>query len=148
MPVGDFDGLRAFQNRFDPAASFTHPANDFMFRFDGFCGGELTAWHVCPLYGLKLSCGKAGIEIAPHLGIGNFAHSAAKPIADQRPFIDYGFAFKVLVTREGQRFANLFYRINWPLLTLLVFARLPNHGFGLVPEFGSEFAVRGHHLAG
>ena len=146
MLVGHGDGLLALQNRLHLAVSFTHPTDDFMFRFDGFGGGELTAWHICPIYGLKFPCRETGIKIASHLGIGNFTHSATEPVADQRSFIDHGLALKVFITGEGQRFADLFQRIERPLLMPLPFSSLPNHGLGLMAEVGSEFAVRGHHL--
>ena len=41
--VGNGDGVRARKNRFDMVLSLTHSAENFMFRFDGFGGGELTA---------------------------------------------------------------------------------------------------------
>jgi hypothetical protein len=41
--VGNGDGVRARKNRFDMVLAPTHSADNFMFRFDGFRGGELTA---------------------------------------------------------------------------------------------------------
>src|SRR5208282_5969151 len=53
--VGNGDGLRPRKNRLDPVLALTHPADNFMFRFDGFGGCELTARNsLRPLDDLKL----------------------------------------------------------------------------------------------
>ncbi len=41
--VGNGDGLRTRKNWFDMVLSLTDSADNFMFRFDGFGGGELAA---------------------------------------------------------------------------------------------------------
>jgi hypothetical protein len=43
MLVGHIDGLHSRKNRLNLIPSFAYPANDLMFGFDGFGGGELTS---------------------------------------------------------------------------------------------------------
>ena len=44
--VGNGNGLRTRKNRLDLVLSFTNSADNFVFRFDGFGGGELAARNV------------------------------------------------------------------------------------------------------
>jgi hypothetical protein len=54
--VGHGDGLRARKNRLCMVLTLAHPTKDFVFRFDGFRGGELPARNaLTPLNNLKFS---------------------------------------------------------------------------------------------
>ena len=78
--------------------------NNLLFRLDGFGRSELAAWHPkAPLDGQKLSSGETGIQIAANLRIGDLAHAATEPVADQRPLIDDSLPLEVLVARIRQR---------------------------------------------
>src|ERR1039458_10719430 len=90
--VGNGDGLRTRKNRLDVVLSLMHPAENLMFRFDGFGGSELTARNAPkPLNDLEFPRSQAGLKIGPDLGMGNLAHSATEPIADQSTFVHNRF---------------------------------------------------------
>src|ERR1019366_8723222 len=119
MPVGNGDGLRTRKNRLDVVLSLTHPTENFMFRFDGFGGGELTAGNaLIPLDDSKFPGSQAGIKIGADLGMGDLAHAAAEPIADQGTFIHNRLALEVLVTGKGERFSNALKGVEGLLLVL------------------------------
>src|SRR5208337_2795341 len=81
--VGSGDGLRTRQNRLNMVLSLTDSADNFMFRLDGFRGGELTAWNALrTLDYLKFSGSHAGVEMGADLGMGDLAHAAPEPVAD------------------------------------------------------------------
>src|ERR1035441_5234725 len=85
MLVGNGDGVRMRKNRLDIVLAPTHAADNLMFRFDGFGGSELTARNALrPVDDLKFPRSQAGLKIGPDLGMGNLAHSATEPVADQR----------------------------------------------------------------
>jgi hypothetical protein len=42
--VGKGDSLRTRENGLQMVLTVSHPTKDFMFRLDGFGGGELAAW--------------------------------------------------------------------------------------------------------
>src|ERR1039457_4452105 len=99
MTVGNGDGLRTRKNRFDVVLSLTHPTENFMFRFDGFGGGELTARNaLIPLNDLKFPGSQAGVKIGADLSMGDLAHAAPESVADQRSLIHNRLALEVLVT--------------------------------------------------
>jgi hypothetical protein len=100
--VGNSDGVRARKNWLDMVLALSHPAKDVVFRFDRLGGGELTAGNTLgPVDNLKLPGCQAGVKIGADLDMGNLAHSATKPVADQCTFIYNRLALEVLVTREG-----------------------------------------------
>ena len=69
--VGNGDGLRTRKNRLDLVLSLTHSAENFMFRFDGFGGRELTARNALrPLDDLKFPGSQAGLKIGRGPGHG------------------------------------------------------------------------------
>ena len=81
--VGNGDGLRTRENWLDMILSLTHPAENFLFRCNGFGSGELTARNALrSLDDLKFSGSQAGVKIGADLGMGDLAHAAAEPIAD------------------------------------------------------------------
>src|SRR6202167_5211272 len=143
--IGNGDGLRTRKNRLDVVLSLTHPAENFMFRFDGFGGGELAARNALrPLDYLKFSGSHAGIKISAHLGMGDLAHAPAKSIADERTFVHNRLALEVLVAGKGERFSNTLKRVNGFLLVLTPFLCGPNNGLGLVPKVCRQLRVGGH----
>ena len=69
--VRNGDGLGTRKNRLDLVLSLTHPAENFMFRFDGFGGGELTARNALrPVDDLKFSRSQRGRQDWRGLGRG------------------------------------------------------------------------------
>ena len=146
--VGKGDGLRTRKNRLDMVLSLTHSAENFMFRFDGFGGGELTARNALrPLDDLKFPGSQAGVKIGADLGMGDLAHSATEPVADQRTFIHNRLALEVLVAGKGERFSNPVQRVDGLLLMLRPFPRCAYNSVGLVPKVCRQLPVRGHHLS-
>ena len=120
----------------------------FLLGFDGLGGGELAGrYALLPLDDLKFPGGQAGIKIGANLGIGDLAHAAAEPIADQGAFIYDGLALEVLVAGKGERFPDTVNRVHGLLLMLKPLARRADNGIGLVAEVGGELAMRGHDLA-
>src|ERR1022692_2363739 len=104
--VGNGDGLRTRKNWLDMVLSLTHPAENFLFRCNGFGGGELTARNgLGPLDDLKFSGSQPGGKLGAALGMGDLAHAAAEPVAYQRTFIHNSLALEVLVARKGERFS-------------------------------------------
>src|SRR5208282_6918640 len=98
MLVGYGDGLRARQNRLDLVLPLPHPAENFLFRCDGFGGGELTARNaVLTLDDLKFPGSQAGVKMGADLGMCDVTHAAPQPVADQRTFINNRLALEVLV---------------------------------------------------
>ena len=79
--------------------------------------------------------------------MGDLAHAAAEPVADQRTLIHNRLALEVLVAGKGQRFSNPVKRVDRLLLMLRPFTRGADNGLGLVPEVCGQLSVRGHHLA-
>ena len=106
-PVGNGDGPRARKNWLDLMFPLAHPMNNFLFRGDGFGGGELAARNA-PLArdDLEFPGGEAGIKIAAHLVMGNLAHAAPESVANQGAFIDDRLALKVFVAGKSERFAD------------------------------------------
>ena len=147
--IGNGDGLRTRKNRLDVVLSLTHPAENLMFCFDGFRGGELAARNALrPLDDLKFSGSHAGVKISADLGMGDLAHAAAKPVADERTFIHNRLALEVLVAGKGERFSNTLKRVNGFLLMLRPFMRGPNNGLGLVSKVCRQLPVGGHDFSG
>src|ERR1700722_4807631 len=125
--------------------SLTHLPENFMFRFDGSCGGELTARNALePLDDLKFSGSYAGVKIGAALGMGDLAHASAKAITDQRTFLHTRPALEVLVAGKGQRFSNTVKRVDRFLLMLTPFMCGPNNGLGLAPKVCRQLPVGGH----
>src|SRR6266702_3029549 len=147
MLVGYGDGLRTRQHRLGLALPLAHPADNFMFGFNCPFRSALTARYIGPLDDLKFPGGQTRIKVGAYLAIGDLAHPAPKPVADQRPFINHGFALGVLVAGKGQRFADLLERVGGPLLMLEPLACFPNHGLRLVAKVCRQLPVRCHHLA-
>ena len=142
------DGPRTRKNGLDLVLSFTHPANNFLFRCNGFGGGELAARNaLIPVDDLKFSGSQPGVKIGADLGVGDLAHSAPEPVAYQCAFIDNGLALEVLVTGKGKRFSNTVKGVDGLLLMLGPFPRSTNHSIGLVSEVGCQLPVRGHYLS-
>src|ERR1022692_3317720 len=147
MLVGNGDGLRTRKNRLDVVLSLTHPAENFLFRCNGFGGGELATRNaLSPLNDLEFPRSQAGLKIGPDLGMGNLAHPATEPIADQRTFVYHCLALEVLVTGEGERFSNTVKRVDGLLLMLRPFTGCAYNRLGLVSEVCCQFPVRGHDL--
>ena len=74
-----------------------------MLSFDGLGGGELAGWLALrTLDDLEFPGSEASIQVAAHLGKGDFAHAAAEAVTDQCPLIDDGLALEVLVARKGK----------------------------------------------
>ena len=147
--IGNGDGLRTRKNRLDVVLSLTHPAQNLMFCFDGFGGGELAARNALrPLDDLKFSGSHAGVKISAHLGMGDLAHAPAKAIADERTFVHNRLALEVLVAGKGERFSNTLKRVNGFLLVLTPFMCGPNNGLGLVPKVCRQLPVGGHDFSG
>src|SRR4029077_4405384 len=120
--VGNGDRLRTRKNWIDLVLSLTHPQEDFMFRLDGFGGGELTARNALgALDDLKFPGTQAGVEIGAELGMGDLAHAATEPVTDQRTLINNSLALEVLVARKGERFSNMLKRVEGLLLMLRPF---------------------------
>ena len=68
--IGNGDGLRTRKNRLDMVLALTHPAKNFMFRFDGLGGRELTAGNALrPLDDLKFPGSQASVKIGANLGM-------------------------------------------------------------------------------
>src|ERR1039458_2649707 len=131
--VGNGDGVRTRKNRLDMVLALTHSAENLMFRFDGFGGGELTARNALrPVDDLKFPRSQAGLKIGPDLGMGNLAPSATEPIADQSPFVHNSLALKVLVAGKSERFSNTLKRVDGLLLMLRPFTGHAYNGLGLV----------------
>ena len=119
-----------------------------MFRFDGFGGGELAARNALrPLDDLKFSGSQAGVKIGADLGMGDLAHAATEPVADQRAFIHNRLALEVLVAGKGERFSNALKGVDGLLLMLRPFPRCANNSLGLVSKVCRQLPVRGHHLS-
>src|ERR1700676_3397194 len=143
--VSNCDGVRARKNRLDMVLALTHPAENLMFRFDGFGGSELTARNAPrPLNDLEFPRSQAGLKIDPDLGMGNFAHAATQPVADQSTFINNRLALEVLVAGKGERFPNTLKRVDRFFLMLRPFTRCTDHSLGLVSEVCRQLPVRGH----
>src|ERR1700688_666764 len=150
MPVliGKGDGLRTRKDRLDLVLSLADPADNFMFRFDRFGGGELTTGHALrALDDLKFSGGQAGVKIGADLGVSDLPHTATEPVADQRPFIHNGLALEVLVAGKGERFSNPVQRVDRSLLMLRPFPRCAYNSVGLVPKVCGQLPMRGHDLS-
>ena len=148
MLIGKGDGLRTRKNRLDIVLSLTDSADNFMFRLDGFGGGELTAGNALrALDDLKFSGGQAGVKIGADLGMGDLAHPATEPVADQRTFIHNRLALEVLVAGKGERFSNTVKRVDRFLLMLRPFPRCAYNSVGLVPKVCRQLPMRGHHLS-
>jgi hypothetical protein len=147
--IGNGDGLRTGKNRLDVVLSLTHPAENFVFRFDGFGGGEPAARNALrPLDYLKFSGSHSGVKIGADLGMSDLAHAAAEPIADERTFIHNGLTLEVLVAGKGDRFSNSLKGVGGLLLMLTSFPRRPNNGFGLVSKVCRQLPVGGHDFSG
>ena len=100
-----------------------------------------------PLYDLKFPGGQASVKIGANLGVGDLAHSATEPVADQRPFIHNRLALEVLVAGKGKRFSNPVQRVDGLLLMLRPFTCCAYNSVGLVPKVCCQLPVCGHHLA-
>jgi hypothetical protein len=150
--VGDGDGLGTRKNRFGMVLSVTHPAKNFVFRFDGFGGGELSPRNALwPVDDLKFPRKQAEVEVGADLGVGDLTHSPAEPVPDQRTFIDNRLALEVLVAGKGERFSNTVARVGGllPMLGLMLspFTRGPYNRLGLVSKGCRQLSVRGHDLS-
>jgi hypothetical protein len=100
--VGNGNSVRSRKNRLDMVLALTHPAENFMFRFDGFRGGELTARNsLWAMDDLEFPRSQASLKIVTDLGMSNFAHSTTEPIADQSTLVYDCFALEVLVAGKG-----------------------------------------------
>src|ERR1022692_1762578 len=142
------DCLRTRENPFDTVLSLTNSADNFMFRLDRFGGGELTAGNALrALDDLKFPRSQAGVKMGADLGMGDLAHAAPEPVANQRTFIDNRLALEVLVARKSERFSNTVKRVGGLLLMLRPFTCRAHNRLGLVPKVCRQLAVRGHHLA-
>ena len=83
-----------------------------------------------------------------HSRIGDLSHATTKTVADQRAVIDHRLALEVLVTRKVM-ILELAQRIGPASPDVETVPALRAYdGLGLVSEVGSQFPVRGHHLAG
>ena len=100
-----------------------------------------------PLNDLEFPRSQAGLKIGPDLGMGNLAHSATKPIADQSTFVDNRLTLEVLVAGKGDRFSNALKGVDGLLLVLTPFMCGPNNSLGLVPKVCRQLPMRGHHLS-
>jgi hypothetical protein len=119
-----------------------------MFRFDGFRGGELAARNALrSLDESKFPRSQAGFKIGAYLGMGDFAHPATEPVADERPFVNYGFTLEVFIAGKGDTFPNAVERVDRLLLMLRPFACGAYNGVGLVPKVCRQLPVRGHYLS-
>ena len=146
--VGKGDGVWTREDWFRMVLSLTHRADNFMFRLDGFRGGELAARNAKrPVNDLKFSGSQAGVKIGADLGMGDLAHSATKPVADQRTFIHNRLALEVLVAGKGERFSNTVKRVDRLLLMLRPFPRCPYDRLGLVSKICRQPSVRGHYFS-
>src|SRR5208282_547173 len=90
---------------------------------------------------------QASVKIGPDLGMGDLAHAATKPVADQRTLIHNRLALEVLVTGKSKRFSNTVERVDGVLLMLRPFPRCAYNGLRLVSKVCRELPVRGHHLS-
>ena len=79
--------------------------------------------------------------------MGDLAHAATEPVADQRTFIHNRLALEVLVAGKGERFSNTVKRVDGLLLMLRPFTCRANNGVGLVPKVCRQLPVRGHHFS-
>src|ERR1700720_1788691 len=135
MLVGEGDGLRARKNRLDMVLSLMNSADNFMFRLDGFGGGELTTENALRAFDdLKFSGRQAGVKIGAHLGMGDLPHPTAEPVADQSTFVYNRLALEVFVAGKRERFSNAVKRIDRFLLLLRPFPRCAYNSVGLVSE--------------
>src|SRR5271157_4038418 len=128
--------------------SFTHRADNFMFRFDGLRGGVLAARNtLSSFHDLKFPGSQTSLKIVADLSMGDLTHATAEPVADQRTLIHNRLTLKVLVASKGQRFSNAVKNVDWPLLMLRPFTRRSYNGVRLVSKVCSQLSVCGHHLA-
>src|SRR5579862_5027805 len=145
--VGKGDGVWTREDWFSMVLSLTHRADNFMFRLDGFRGGELTARNVLSSFDdLKFPGSQTSLKIGANLAMCDLTHPAPEPVADQRTLIHNCLALEVLVTRKGERFSNTVKRIDGLLLMLRPFTSCAYNSVGLVSEVGCQLPVRGHHL--
>src|SRR5271157_2273000 len=127
--------------------SFTHRADNFMFRFDGLRGGVLAARNtLSAFHDLKFPGSQTSLKVVANLSMGDLTHATAEPVADQRTFIHNRLTLKVLVASKGQRFSNAVKNVDWPLLMLRTFTRRPYNSLRLVSEVCRQLPVRGHNL--
>ena len=97
---------------------------------------------------LKFTGREAGIQVAAHLGVGDFSHAATETVADQGTLIYHGFALEVFVAGESNRLASAINRVDGLLLVLKSLVSSTNDGLGLVAEVGGELAMCRHDFAG